>query len=84
MAQLTGVADILVQVQIYFTSLDERQTIKNYLDGHIKGKYNIEILPLENFYDAEEYHQDYLYKNPNGYCHINMRLIKDKEKKQKD
>ena len=66
---------------IYFTSPDERQVIKNYLDGHIKGKYNIEILPLENFYDAEEYHQDYLYKNPNGYCHINMRLIKDKERK---
>ncbi len=29
-----------------------------------------EIQPLEIFYDAEEYHQDYLTKNPNGYCHI--------------
>ena len=27
----------------------------------------------ENFYDAEEYHQDYLIKNPNGYCHIDIR-----------
>ena len=30
----------------------------------------VEILPLENFYSAEEYHQKYLVKNPGGYCHI--------------
>ncbi len=29
-----------------------------------------EIKPLKNFYDAEEYHQKYLDKNPGGYCHI--------------
>ncbi len=29
-----------------------------------------EVKKLENFFDAEEYHQDYLKKNPNGYCHI--------------
>ena len=29
-----------------------------------------EILPLQNFYKAEEYHQKYLDKNPGGYCHI--------------
>ena len=30
-----------------------------------------EILPLEKFYSAEEYHQDYLKKNPGGYtCHF--------------
>jgi len=27
-----------------------------------------EIQPLERFYYAEEYHQQYLHKNPNGYC----------------
>ena len=31
-----------------------------------------EVLPLENFYTAEEYHQDYLDKNPGGYCHIDL------------
>ena len=31
-----------------------------------------EILPLDNFYPAEDYHQDYLDKNPGGYCHINL------------
>jgi peptide methionine sulfoxide reductase msrA/msrB len=29
-----------------------------------------EMKPLENFYPAEEYHQNYLDKNPGGYCHI--------------
>ena len=31
-----------------------------------------EIEPLKCFYDAEEYHQKYLKKNPGGYCHINL------------
>lgn len=37
----------------------------------------IEFGPLENFYPAEDYHQDYLYKNPNGYCHVNPELFKE-------
>lgn len=36
-----------------------------------------EVLPLEHFYPAEEYHQDYLTKNPNGYCHINFDKLSD-------
>ena len=32
----------------------------------------VEVLPLKHFVLAEEYHQDYLDKNPNGYCHINL------------
>ncbi len=32
------------------------------------GKITTKIKPLETFYPAEEYHQDYLVKNPNGYC----------------
>ena len=31
-----------------------------------------EVLPLENFSPAEEYHQKYLEKNPDGYCHIDL------------
>jgi peptide-methionine (S)-S-oxide reductase len=33
-------------------------------------KIATEVKPLENYYKAEEYHQKYLKKNPNGYCHI--------------
>ncbi len=36
----------------------------------------IECEPLKNFYSAEDYHQDYLDKNPSGYCHISLELFK--------
>ena len=35
-----------------------------------KGPFAIKIELLKNFYKAEEYHQDYLDKHPDGYCHI--------------
>ena len=35
----------------------------------------VEVTQLQNFYPAEEYHQDYLDKNPGGYCHIDPRLF---------
>lgn len=38
-----------------------------------------EVLPLKHFYPAEEYHQDYLDKNPTGYCHINFDRLYDEE-----
>src|SRR5699024_10100963 len=36
-----------------------------------------EVLPLDNFYLAEEIHQDYLEKNPDDYCHINLEVLND-------
>lgn len=36
----------------------------------------VEFLPLKNFYYAEEYHQDYLDKNPAGYCHLPSSLFR--------
>ena len=33
-----------------------------------------EVKQLTSFYKAEEYHQKYLKKNPNGYCHINLDI----------
>ncbi len=35
----------------------------------------VEKQRLENFYSAEEYHQDYLDKNPEGYCHLPQSLF---------
>lgn len=32
----------------------------------------VEVQMLENFATAEEYHQDYLAKNPSGYCHVDL------------
>ena len=66
---------------VYFLNKDDEQIIKNYLATHIEGKYAIEVLPLKTFFLAEDYHQDYLNKNPNGYCHINMAKLKPEERK---
>ncbi|MCR5741026.1 MAG: peptide-methionine (S)-S-oxide reductase MsrA [Gammaproteobacteria bacterium] len=66
---------------VYYESLEDRDIVKNYLDSHLNPDYKIEILKLDNFYDAEDYHQDYLDKNPHGYCHINLGLIRKNEKK---
>ena len=35
----------------------------------------VEMIALKNFYKAEDYHQDYLDKNPGGYCHIPMSVF---------
>ena len=35
----------------------------------------VEVMPLQNFYTAEEYHQKYLEKNPGGYCHIPAEML---------
>ena len=36
----------------------------------------VERGPLECFYSAEEYHQKYLIKNPEGYCHLSPQVMK--------
>ncbi len=66
---------------IYYTDLLDKDIIINYFNNNLDKDYKIEILPLDNFYDAEEYHQDYLEKNPSGYCHVNLNLIKKNEMK---
>lgn len=35
----------------------------------------VECQPLDCFYTAEEYHQKYLDRNPNGYCHVSLGMI---------
>lgn len=39
----------------------------------------VEVGSLRNFYPAELYHQDYLYKNPGGYCHVSPSLFRKAE-----
>lgn len=66
---------------VYYLDKNEEKEIKEYFSKHLNPNYKIEILPLNKFYLAEEYHQDYLNKNPNGYCHINMAQLKPEERK---
>ncbi|MEX1308280.1 MAG: peptide-methionine (R)-S-oxide reductase MsrB, partial [Eubacteriales bacterium] len=65
---------------IYYTDASDLRVIEAVRDFEQKD-YNetfaVEVEPLGNFYEAEEYHQDYLQKNPNGYCHINFRNLDD-------
>lgn len=35
------------------------------------------IEPAGTFWKAEDYHQDYLAKNPGGYCHVNMGKVNE-------
>ncbi|MDG2764833.1 peptide-methionine (S)-S-oxide reductase [Vibrio parahaemolyticus] len=42
------------------------------IQDNYSEKIVTEVCPLESFYLAEEYHQKYLKKNPNGYCHIDL------------
>lgn len=63
---------------IYYTDPSDRPVIEKSLHelaASVAGKIAIETEPLTNFYPAEEYHQDYLDKNPEGYCHIDPSLF---------
>lgn len=63
---------------IYYTSSEDMSVIQAVYDK-VAAEYDIplvvELQPLMNFYPAEEYHQDYLDKNPEGYCHIPLALM---------
>ena len=63
---------------IYYTNKADiaiiNQAVRALADQY-KNPIAIEVKPLTNFYPAENYHQDYLDKNPNGYCHINPALF---------
>lgn len=50
------------------TALKTRDVYQAALTAAGKGKVTTEIAPLTVYYSAEDYHQDYLKKNPNGYC----------------
>ncbi len=70
-------ADIGTQYRsgIYYTDDKDGAFIKSYI-GQISSSYEekivTEVLKIKNFYEAEDYHQRYLRKNPSGYCHIKL------------
>lgn len=59
---------------IFYLEEDQFPVIERWLERlRREGKQPVtEVSPVKNFYPAEEYHQDYLDKNPGGYCHINL------------
>ena len=63
---------------IYYTDPADRAVIEQFIADK-QSAYSkpivVEVLPLTCFYDAEEYHQQYLEKNPGGYCHVDLGLL---------
>ncbi len=58
---------------IYYVNEEDRLIAQKALDKlqqSYRKRIAVELLPLKNFYRAEDYHQKYLQKNPHGYCHI--------------
>lgn len=60
------------QTGVYYNDTASEKTVERVFSEEIikHEVFAVEHQPLINFYDAEAYHQDYLEKNPTGYCHI--------------
>ena len=64
---------------IYYTDEGQRadaEAALAVLSGKLGVPLAVECCPILQFFPAEEYHQDYLIKNPAGYCHIPRDLIR--------
>lgn len=58
---------------IFYHSLEQKvaaETAIETLQPRLGRPIVTEVVPAGPFYTAEKYHQDYLVKNPTGYCHI--------------
>lgn len=65
---------------IYYTDKADLEILQTVMDAEQKNYSSpivTELLPLSSYYLAEEYHQDYLVKNPGGYCHIDFSSLSD-------
>ncbi len=63
---------------IYYTDAHDLGIIRHSLEA-LQARYSkpvvVEVLPLRNFFAAEDYHQDYLDANPAGYCHVPREMF---------
>ncbi|MGP1505679.1 MAG: peptide-methionine (S)-S-oxide reductase MsrA [Eggerthia catenaformis] len=65
---------------IYFIDQDDENIINERLNKEsllYSKPIVIEVKPLKNYITAEEYHQNYLEKNPQGYCHIDLTRVRE-------
>lgn len=63
---------------VYYVDESEKEVIRSIFDEVSTGigeDVVVECCPMKCFFPAEEYHQDYLDKNPNGYCHLTPELF---------
>ncbi len=60
---------------IYYCTDEDKEIMDRFIaekQKEYRKKIVTEVKKLENYFLAEDYHQDYLAKNPNGYCHIDL------------
>ena len=60
---------------VYYTNQADKAVIEQVFaeqEKQLGQKIAVELEPLRHYVLAEDYHQDYLKKNPGGYCHINV------------
>ena len=60
---------------VYYTDEGDKAVIEQVFaeqEKQLGQKIAVELEPLRHYVLAEDYHQDYLKKNPGGYCHINV------------
>jgi len=60
---------------IFYVDEADKPAIKEVFD-RIPGNVVTELEPLRCFFPAEEYHADYLDKNPQGYCHLSLKTFR--------
>lgn len=64
---------------IYYTSDEDLPVLRTVYDAvqeSVGARLAVELEPLRSFYPAEERHQKYLDKNPDGYCHLPLKTFK--------
>ena len=77
------------ETAIFYCDEEQRRVAEDYkLKLNESGMFNkpiaVKILKAKEFYKAEEYHQDYLGKHPDGYCHISPELFDFARKANKE
>ena len=70
---------------VYVSDMEEAKRVEDYFKSYFSAsdyeRVRISIRMNKDYDEAELYHQDYLDKNPHGYCHVNLNLVKEDEKK---
>ena len=72
---------------VYYTDerqLPEIEAVFRAQEAKAGAKLAVELMPLQNFFSAEAYHQKYLEKNPGGYCHIPQGMFRLQARRRAD